>query len=80
MSLRMERNEYTGEVLVKLTEPELANKTLTYAMEIIATRLADRFIEKHGDTVVHDISVEELKTKLKERIEARLAEIDNGNS
>ena len=73
--LDFRQNLTTDEVIIKLSSDELQKKTITYVMEIIAMKLADQWIEKHGEVTLKEMGIEAMKADIAEKIEMRLAEI-----
>jgi len=73
--LKIQHNPELKEVVVTFQEKELLEKTITYTMELIATRLADEFIMKHGAQTLRDLGVEEMKKEITANIEKRLTEM-----
>ena len=70
-----QQNLTTDEVITKMSAPDMQKKTVTYVMELIATKLADEWIRQHGDSTLKAVGVEELKAELAERINKRLLEM-----
>jgi len=78
--LEFQQNLTTDEVIIKLSSEDLQKKTITYAMELIAMKLADQWVMKHGEATLKEIGVQEMRADLAATIEKRLAEMATKNN
>lgn len=61
------------EILVKLTDRDIANRVAGAVYDIIATRLADKFVQEHGERLMREILDDEnLVEEVKKAIRIRL--------
>ena len=74
------QNLTTDEVIIKMSADDLQKKTITYVMELIAMKLADQWIEKHGETTLKELGVEAMKADIAATIEKRLSEMGTKES
>ena len=71
--LEIQKNNRTDEILVKLTTEDMRNRLEGAVFDLIATRLADKYVQEHGNFLLHNIiDVAALKEYVTEVIKNRL--------
>ena len=71
--LEIKRNGHNDEIIVKLTTEEMGKRLEGAVFDLIAIRLADKYVQEHADYLLHNIiDVAALKEEVAEIIKKRL--------
>lgn len=71
--LEIQKNNRTDEIIAKLTVEEMGKRMEAAVFDLIAVRLADKYVQEHGDYILHNIiDVAALKEYVTDIIKKRL--------
>lgn len=71
--LEIQKNKHNDEIIVKLTMDEMSKRLESAVFDLIAIRLADKYVQEHADFLLHNIiDVSALKEYVTEIIKKRL--------
>lgn len=73
MKTNLTEDTRTGEIIARLTTEEMKNRLDSAIFDRIATKLADKYVELHGEYILHNIiDVKTLKEEVADIIKQRL--------
>lgn len=73
MNLKITQNQSNDEIIVKLTSEDMARRLEGAVFDLIAVKLADKYVQEHGDFLLHNIiDVASLKEEVAISIKQRL--------
>lgn len=73
MNLSLQKSQRNDEIIVKLTTEEMGKRLESAVFDLIAIRLADKYVQEHGDHLLHNIiDVSALKEEVAVIIKQRL--------
>lgn len=70
--LNIRHNPTLAEFQVTLTGEEFLRRTESFAIDLIAQKLADKFVEEHGKDFIAGIDMDALNAAVEAQLKARL--------
>lgn len=73
MNLSLKKDEFSGDIIIRLEDDDLRSRVESGVFDRIVTKLADKYVEKYGEKILHDIiDVRGLKEEVAAIIKKRI--------
>lgn len=58
------KNPTTHETIVRFNDVDVLGRTQAYLIEMVVTKLSDKFVQEHGDDILKHIDVDKLREQI----------------